>query len=88
MVPIVAQDVRGVRRYIEEVGFPLDILVDETRGTSRAYGVWHRMGIAAWNIARPAVFLIDQDWTIRYLFVGQRQTEYPSQEDILRVMDG
>ena len=53
-----------MRRYIEEVGFPFDILIDETRDVTRAYGVWHRIGIAAWNIARPAQFVIDRDRTI------------------------
>ena len=35
---------------------PFEILIDETREVVKAYGVWHRIGLDAWNIARPAVF--------------------------------
>jgi hypothetical protein len=49
----------AVRRYVEETGLPFNILIDETRDVSRAYGVWHRIGLDAWNTARPAVFLIE-----------------------------
>ena len=69
-----------MRRYIEETGLPFDILIDARRDMARAYGVWHRLGLDAWNIARPAVFLIAQDGTIQYSFIGDRQDEYPTQE--------
>jgi peroxiredoxin len=72
-----------VRRYIEETGLPFDILIDERRDMLRAYGVWHRVGLDAWNIARPAVFLIEPDGRIAYSFVGDSQREYPTQEEIL-----
>ena len=62
---IVADRREKIRRYIEETGLPFDILIDETQDMIRAYGVWHRFGFDAWNIARPAVFLIDPDGTIR-----------------------
>jgi peroxiredoxin len=77
-----------VQRYIEETGLPFDILIDERRDMARAYGVWHRAGIDAWNIARPAVFLIDTDAAIRYSFVGDNQREFPTQDELTRVIDG
>jgi peroxiredoxin len=72
-----------VRRYVEETGLPFDILIDERRDMMRAYGVWHRVGLDAWNIGRPAVFLIDQDGSIPYSFISDNQREFPSQEEIL-----
>jgi peroxiredoxin len=72
-----------VRRYIEETGLPFDILIDERREVVRAYGVWHRLGLDALNISRPAVFLIDRDASITYSFVGDNQREFPTQEEIL-----
>jgi peroxiredoxin len=86
-VGVLAQDRHSVRRYIEETGLPFDILIDERRDMLRAYGVWHRAGLDAWNIARPAVFLIGQDGTISYSFVGDTQREYPSQEEIVAAAD-
>jgi peroxiredoxin len=43
----------------------------------KAYGVWHRVGFDAWNIARPSLFLIDCGGIIRYVFVADYQTEFP-----------
>ena len=72
-----------MRRYIEETGLPFDILIDERRDMAKAYGVWHRVGLDAWNIARPAVFVIEQDGKIGYSFIGDNQKEYPGQDEIL-----
>ena len=73
-----------MRRYVEETGLPFDILIDERRDMVKAYGVWHRIGLDALNISRPAVFLVNQDGSIPYSFIGDSQREYPSQDDILR----
>ena len=80
---IVAQRSEKVRRYVEGAGLPFDILVDDTRETMKAYGVWQRIGIDAWNIARPALFLIDRGAIVRYSFVASTQFEFPTHEQIL-----
>ena len=72
-----------MRRYIEETGLPFDILIDGSREVSKAYGVWHRIGVSAWNIARPALFLIDRSGAIRYSFIGESQDEFPSHDEIM-----
>jgi peroxiredoxin len=77
-----------VRRYIEETGLPFNILVDESRDVLKAYGVWHAVGLYAWNIAKPALFVIDQQRRIRYSFVADRQDEFPSHEEILTALRG
>jgi peroxiredoxin len=82
-VGVLAQNRDAVRRYVEETGLPFDILVDERRDMAKAYGVWHRVGLDAWNISRPAIFLIEQDGRIGYSFIGDNQREYPTQEMIL-----
>ena len=87
MVTVVAQKSEPVRRYIEETGLPFNILVDESREVLKAYGVWHALGLDAWNIARPALFLIDQSGAVRYSFVGEKQEEFPAHEEILRALD-
>ena len=53
---------------------------------SRAYGVYHRIGLTALNIAHPAVFLIEPDARISYSFIGDSQREYPSQADLVAVL--
>ncbi len=85
---IVAQRSEKVKRYIQAAGLPFDILVDDSRETVKAYGVWHPVGIDAWNIARPALFLIGRGGIIRYSFVASWQTEFPTHEEILVAIDG
>ena len=81
-----AQKSEAVRRYIEETGLPFNILVDESREVLKAYGVWHRVGLDAWNIARPALFVIERDGRIRYSFVADKQHEFPTHEEIVRAL--
>lgn len=76
-----------MRRYVEETGLPFNILVDASRDVLKAYGVWHAVGLTAWNIARPALFLIDPSGAIRYSFVAERQDEFPTHEEILAAID-
>ena len=85
---VVAQKSEPVKRYIEETGLPFNILIDESRDVLKAYGVWHAMGLDAWNVARPALFLIDRSGAIRYSFIAKRQDEFPTHEEIMRALDG
>jgi peroxiredoxin Q/BCP len=86
VVAVVAQSSTAVRRYVEDKGLPFNILIDESREVSKAYGVWQRIGIDAWNIARPSLFLVEPTGKIRYSFVGARQDEFPAHEEILKEM--
>ena len=86
VVAVVAQRSDVVRRYIEDKGLPFNILIDESRDVLKAYGVWHAIGMFAWNIARPALFVIDQSSRIRYSFIGDSQDEFPSPEEIDRAL--
>ena len=87
VVTVVAQSSDVVKRYVEDQGLPFNILIDESRDVLKAYGVWHRLGLDAWNIARPALFVIDRAGTIRYSFVSQHQDEFPTHEDIMKELD-
>jgi methyl-accepting chemotaxis protein len=88
VVAIVAQQSAAVRRYVEDNGLPFYILVDETREVTKAYGVWHRVGLDAWNIARPALFVIKATGTIQAIFVGESQEEFPSPAEIEAALGG
>jgi len=80
---IVAQRSEKVKRFIEDTGLPFDVLVDDSRDTVKAYEVWHAVGFDAWNIARPALFLIGRDGIIRHSFVASWQFEFPTYEETL-----
>ena len=83
---VVAQKSDAVRRYIEETGLPFNVLIDESRDVLRAYGVWHRIGIDAINIARPALFVVEPSGAIRYSFIADKQHEFPSHDDIVAAL--
>ena len=82
MVAVVAQQSAVVRRYVEDNGLPFYVLIDQSREVTKQYGVWHRLGIDAWNIARPALFVIERTGKIRAIFVGESQEEFPSPAEI------
>ena len=88
MIAVVAQRSEPVRRYIEETGLPFNILVDEDRAVTKQYGVWHRIGIDAWNISRPALFAIDRAGIIRAIWVAERQDEFPSGDQVDEAIAG
>jgi peroxiredoxin len=83
VVPILAQSSEAVRHYIEETGLPFDILIDEKRVVVKAYGVWDAIGVTAWNIAKPAVFLIDRSGAIHYSYIANRQDQFPSHDEVM-----
>ena len=76
-----------MRRYIEEVGLPFEILIDEAREVAKQYGVWHAWGLDAYNIARPAVFLMDRNSVIHYSFIASRQNQYPSPQEVNKAFE-
>jgi glutaredoxin-dependent peroxiredoxin len=86
VVAVLPQRAEAVQQFVAETRPPFEILIDATRDVSKAYGVWHRIGLDAWNIARPAVFLIDRDRSIRYSFIGKSQAHFPDHEEILRAI--
>jgi peroxiredoxin len=56
--------------------YPFPVLCDHSRAVIKRYGVWHPIGIDAFNVSRPASFLIDgASRRIRYSFVGESQFE-------------
>ena len=64
------------------VSFPF--LLDEDRQVTKAYGVYHRIGLDAFDIARPASFVIARDGTVGWIYVGQGQTDRSPIDDLLK----
>jgi hypothetical protein len=42
------------------------------------------MGLDAWNISRPALFVVSKEGIVRTVWVGERQEEFPGSEEILK----
>ena len=87
---IAAQKIDGLFRGKEHVrnhGYPFPVLFDETRGVSRAYGVYQALGIDTYNIARRSVFVVGGTGKICWIAVSPHQREAPGVDDILSAIE-
>ena len=55
------------------VSYPF--LLDEDRAVTKAYGLYHRLGIDAINIAHPATLGIGRERKVDYIYRGDSQTD-------------
>lgn len=63
------------------VSFPF--LLDEDRAVTKAYGLYHRIGMDALNIAHPATLVIDRDRKVNYIYRGDNQTDRAPFDQVL-----
>lgn len=71
------------RKSLHEYPF----LLDEDRSVTKAYGVYHRFAVDAYDIARPATFVIDRDGVIQYVFVSEAQHEGAPLQDVFGIFN-
>ncbi len=50
-------------------------LLDEDRTVTKAYGLYHRIGLGALNISHPATLVIDRDRKVTYIYRGDSQSD-------------
>ena len=85
---IAGQWPRELRGYADKSGITFPLLVDKTREVIKSYGVYHWLSLEAYNIARPATFVIDKTGVIRYMYIGSHQFDLVKQTDILECLKG
>jgi peroxiredoxin len=66
------------------VSFPF--LLDEDRSVTKAYGLYHRLGVDAINIAHPATLVIDRNRKIEYIYRGDSQTDRAPFDQVLEAV--
>ena len=81
---IAGQWPRELRGYADKNGITFPLLVDKTREVIKRYGVYHWLSLEAYNIARPATFIIDKSGIIQYMYIGSHQFDLVPQEAILQ----
>jgi len=89
LVFIAAEKREGVWKPVEflhkhPVGFPF--LLDEDRSVTKAYGIYHRFGVDAINIAHPATIVVDREGTVRFIYRGQSQSDRIAVDAVLAVV--
>jgi peroxiredoxin len=86
LVYIAAEKGEGVfkpAKYLAAHPFSFPFLLDEDRAVTKAYGLYHRFGRDAINIAHPASLVLDRGSTVRYIYRGDSQTDRAPVETIL-----
>ena len=66
------------------VSYPF--LLDEDRSVTKAYGLYHRLGMDAINIAHPATLVIDRDRKVEYIYRGDSQTDRAPFDQVLEAV--
>jgi len=69
--------------YLEKNPVSFPFLLDEDRTVTKAYGLYHRIGKDAFNIAHPATLVIDSGKMVRYIYRGDGQTDRAPIEQVL-----
>ena len=67
---------RGIEEFV-------GLFSDPQNGVAEAYGIEHDLdGMAGVSEARPAVFLVDADGTVKYAWVAAEWPEFPDYDDV------
>ena len=67
------------------VSFPF--LLDEERKITKTYGLYHRIGMDAFNIAHPATLVVDRVGVIRFIYRGDNQADRAPLEQVFDVLN-
>jgi peroxiredoxin len=84
---IAAEKRRGLfkpEKFLAEHPISFPFLLDEDRAVTKAYGIYHRLGRDAINIARPATFVVDREGIVRFVYVSSDQKDRVEINRVLR----
>jgi len=85
-VYIAAEKSTGVwkpAKYLQSHPVSFPFLLDEERTVTKAYGLYHRLGVDAIHIAHPATLVIDRDRKVEYIYRGDNQTDRAPVDQVL-----
>ena len=78
LVYIAAEKARGVwnpAKFLQSHPVSYPFLLDEDRSVTKAYGLYHRLGMDAIHIAHPATLVVDRQRKVAYIYRGDNQTD-------------
>ena len=82
-----AESLPRMQEFLKTHDYPFPLLSDVRREVVKEYGVYVRMNFESVNISRPAEVIVDTDKTVKYIYVGSIQTDFPKDEDVLALLD-
>jgi peroxiredoxin len=89
LVYIAAEKSDGIfkpAKYLAAHPISFPFLLDEDRSVIKAYGLYHRLGHDAINIAHPASLVAGRDAKLGYIYRGDSQTDRAPVEEILEAV--
>ncbi len=89
LVYIAAEKAEGVwkpAKFLEKHPLSFPFLLDEDRAVTKAYGLYHRFGTDAINIAHPATLVVGQDRKLTYIYRGENQADRAPVEEVINAV--
>jgi peroxiredoxin len=75
-------------KFLEKKPVSFPFLLDEDRIVTKAYGLYHRIGLDALNIAHPATLVIDRNRDVRFIYRGDNQVDRAPLEQVIAAAKG
>jgi peroxiredoxin len=75
-------------KYLEKNPISYPFLLDEDRTATKAYGLYHGLGMDALKIAHPATLVVDQERSVRYIYRGENQHDRAPVELVMAALRG
>jgi peroxiredoxin len=88
---VAAEKREGVFRpdkFLEKHPISFPLLLDEDRTVTKAYGLYHRFGVDALNIAHPATLIVDRQRIVRFIYRGEGQADRAPLETVFEALKG
>src|ERR1700731_3540665 len=70
-------------KFLEKNPVSFPFLLDEDRIVTKSYGLYHRIGLDALNIAHPATLVIDRERYVRFVYRGDNQGDRAPLEQVI-----
>ncbi|MBZ5654750.1 MAG: peroxiredoxin family protein [Acidobacteriia bacterium] len=86
LVYVAAERRDGVWRpgkFLEKRPISFPFLLDEDSTVTKEYGLYHAIGIDAFDIAHPATLVIDRRGVVRYIYRSDNQNDRAPLEGVL-----
>ena len=86
LVFVAAEKLDGVwkpAKFLEKHPVSFPFLLDEDRAVTKTYGLYHRIGKDAIDIAHPATLAIDRSGTVRYIYRGDNQADRAPLDEVM-----
>ena len=61
-------------------------LLDEDRAVTKAYGLYHQLGMDAIHIAHPGTLVIDRNRKVEYIHRGDSQTDRGPFDQVMKAV--